>query len=83
MLEASGETSLGMARWASYAITKPGGTVLRNEVELGPLLDRRALRLISGWYHGRILDLRSGGSGAGYRGLFPLAREAGFQALAA
>ena len=50
------ETCLLEASQAAYAGIEMGGKFPRNAAELGPLLSRHGLRLVSGWYDGRICD---------------------------
>ncbi len=50
------ETCLSETRLAGYAGTELGGKFPRTAAELGPLLAAHRLRLVSGWYDGRILD---------------------------
>ncbi len=49
-------TCLAETRLAGYAGTELGGKFPRTSGALGPLLARHRLRLVSGWYDGRILD---------------------------
>ncbi len=50
------ETCLSEASQAGYAGIEMGGKFPRDAAELGPLLARHGLQLISGWYDGRMLD---------------------------
>ena len=50
------ETCLAETALAGYAGTELGGKFPRTAAELGPLLANHRLRLVSGWYDGRILD---------------------------
>jgi inosose dehydratase len=50
------ETCLAETRLAGYAGTELGGKFPRTAAELGPILARHHLRLVSGWYDGRICD---------------------------
>jgi inosose dehydratase len=50
------ETCLAETRVAGYAGTELGGKFPRRSADLGPLLAAHHLRLVSGWYDGRILD---------------------------
>jgi inosose dehydratase len=50
------ETCLTETRLAGYAGTELGGKFPRASAELGPLLASHHLRLVSGWYDGRIRD---------------------------
>jgi inosose dehydratase len=50
------ETCLSETHIAGYSGTELGGKFPRVSAELGPLLAAHRLRLISGWYDGRILD---------------------------
>ena len=50
------ETCLGETRAAGYAGTELGGKFPRSAAELGPILARHQLRLVSGWYDGRALE---------------------------
>lgn len=50
------ETCLSEASQAGYAGIEMGGKFPRQASELGPLLGRHGLRLVSGWYDGRICD---------------------------
>src|SRR5208282_1741552 len=50
------EACLTETRLAGYAGTELGGKFPRSAAALGPLLVGHRLRLISGWYDGRILD---------------------------
>jgi len=50
------ETCLTETRLAGYAGTELGGKFPRTSAELSPILTRHHLRLVSGWYDGRILD---------------------------
>ena len=50
------ETCLAETRQASYAGTEFGGKFPRSAAELGPILARHHLKLVSGWYDGRMLE---------------------------
>ena len=50
------ETCLRETREAGYCGTELGGKFPRTARELGPILARIDLRLVSGWYDGRILE---------------------------
>lgn len=50
------ETCLSETRAAGYAGTELGGKFPRTARELGPILTAHGLRLIAGWYDGRILE---------------------------
>jgi inosose dehydratase len=50
------ETCLSEASEAGYAGIEMGGKFPRKSDELGSLLAKHGLRLVSGWYDGRILD---------------------------
>jgi inosose dehydratase len=50
------ETCLSETSQAGYAGTEMGGKFPRAAAELGPLLARHHLRLVSGWYGGGILE---------------------------
>ena len=50
------ETCLGETREAGYRGTELGGKFPRSSAELEPILARHQLRLVSGWYDGRILE---------------------------
>lgn len=50
------ETCLSETAEAGYRGTELGGKFPRRSAELGPILDRHGLELVSGWYDGRILD---------------------------
>ncbi len=50
------ETCLAETRLAGYAGTELGGKFPRTSAELGPILASHHLRLVSGWYDGRICD---------------------------
>ncbi|HEY6434905.1 MAG TPA: myo-inosose-2 dehydratase [Acetobacteraceae bacterium] len=50
------ETCLTETALAGYAGTELGGKFPRISAELGPLLAKHGLRLVSGWYDGRALD---------------------------
>lgn len=50
------ETCLEEASEAGYAGIELGGKFPRKSAELAPLLARHKLRLVSGWYDGRILE---------------------------
>ena len=50
------ETCLSETREAGYRGTELGGKFPRSSAELGPILARHQLRLVSGWYDGRILE---------------------------
>lgn len=50
------ETCLRETREAGYAGTELGGKFPRTARELGPILSAHGLRLVSGWYDGRILE---------------------------
>ena len=54
------ETCLSEASQAGYAGIEMGGKFPRNAAELGPLLSRHGLHLVSGWYDGRICDREIG-----------------------
>jgi inosose dehydratase len=49
-------TCLAETRQAGYGGTELGGKFPRTSAELGQLLARHGLRLVSGWYDGRILE---------------------------
>ena len=50
------ETCLSETREAGYRGTELGGKFPRSSAELGPILTHHRLRLVSGWYDGRILE---------------------------
>jgi inosose dehydratase len=50
------ETCLAETGLAGYRGTELGGKFPRTASELGPILARHDLRLVSGWYDGRILE---------------------------
>ena len=50
------ETCLAETREAGYSGTELGGKFPRTSAELGPILSRHGLKLISGWYDGRIFE---------------------------
>jgi inosose dehydratase len=50
------ETCLAETRQAGYSGTELGGKFPRTSTELGPILQRHGLKLISGWYDGRICE---------------------------
>jgi inosose dehydratase len=50
------ETCLAETRQAGYRGTELGGKFPRTSRELGPILARHDLKLVSGWYDGRILE---------------------------
>lgn len=50
------ETCLAETKFAGYAGTELGGKFPRDSRELGPILERHGLALVSGWYDGRILE---------------------------
>ena len=50
------ETCLAETRLAGFAGTELGGKFPRTAAELGPILERHGLDLVSGWYDGRILE---------------------------
>ena len=50
------ETCLTESRQAGYRGTETGGKFPKSAAELGPLLERHGLRLVSGWYSGTVLD---------------------------
>ncbi len=50
------ETCLAETRQAGYSGTELGGKFPRISTELGPILQRHGLKLISGWYDGRICE---------------------------
>ena len=50
------ETCLAETRQAGYSGTELGGKFPRISAELGPILQRHGLKLISGWYDGRICE---------------------------
>ena len=50
------ETCLAETRAAGYRGTELGGKFPRSSGELGPILARHQLRLVSGWYDGRMLE---------------------------
>jgi inosose dehydratase len=54
------ETCLSEASLAGYAGIEMGGKFPHKSEELGPLLAKYGLRLVSGWYDGRILDREVG-----------------------
>jgi len=50
------ETCLAEAREAGYLGTELGGKFPRDSAVLGPILDAHDLRLVGGWWDGRILE---------------------------
>jgi inosose dehydratase len=50
------ETCLAETRQAGYSGTELGGKFPRTSAELGPILSRHQLQLVSGWFDGRILE---------------------------
>ena len=50
------ETCLAEAREAGFAGIELGGKFPRDPALLRPLLDRHGLRLVSGWYSGRLIE---------------------------
>lgn len=50
------ETCLAETRLAGYRGTELGGKFPRTAAELGPILKRYDLQLVSGWYDGRMLE---------------------------
>jgi inosose dehydratase len=50
------ETCLAETRLAGYRGTELGGKFPRTSRELGPILARHDLKLVSGWYDGRMLE---------------------------
>jgi inosose dehydratase len=50
------ETCLAETREAGYAGTELGGKFPRTAAALGPILARHELKLVSGWYDGRMLE---------------------------
>ena len=50
------ETCLAETRQAGYSGTELGGKFPRISAELGPILQRHGLKLVSGWYDGRICE---------------------------
>ena len=50
------ETCLRETRMAGYSGTELGGKFPRTSAELAPILARHQLKLVSGWYDGRILE---------------------------
>jgi inosose dehydratase len=50
------ETCLAETREAGYSGTELGGKFPRVSAELAPILARHGLRLVSGWFDGRILE---------------------------
>ncbi len=50
------ETCLAETRLAGYRGTELGGKFPRTSKELGPILARHNLKLVSGWYDGRMLE---------------------------
>jgi len=50
------ETCLQESRAAGYSGTETGGKFPKTAGELGPLLERHGLALVSGWYSGTVLD---------------------------
>src|SRR5215468_10705869 len=50
------ETCLIESRDAGFSGTETGGKFPMDAAELGPLLDTHGLRLVSGWFSGRLLD---------------------------
>lgn len=65
MPELGGDTPLEIClretREAGYAGTELGGKFPRTARELGPILSAHGLRLVSGWYDGRILERETEG----------------------
>lgn len=54
------ETCLAETRLAGYSGTELGGKFPRTSVELRPILARHHLKLVSGWYDGRIYERSAG-----------------------
>lgn len=50
------ETCLAETRQAGYSGTELGGKFPRTSAQLAPILQRHGLKLISGWYDGRICE---------------------------
>ena len=50
------EVCLAEAREAGFSGIELGRKFPRRAAELGPLLDRHGLRLVSGWYSGKLLQ---------------------------
>lgn len=50
------ETCLAETREAGYSGTELGGKFPRGSAELGPTLERHHLKLVSGWFDGRIFE---------------------------
>src|SRR3954465_8576053 len=50
------ETCLAETREAGYSGTEHGSRFPRTTAELRPILSRHRLKLISGWYDGRIFE---------------------------
>src|ERR1700739_4207785 len=50
------ETCLAETHLAEYAGTELGGKFPRTAAELGTILEKHHLCLVSGWYDGRMLD---------------------------
>ena len=50
------DTCLAETRQAGYSGTELGGKFPRTSAELGPMLKRHGLKLVSGWYDGRICE---------------------------
>lgn len=49
------ETCLEESRLAGFSGTETGGKFPRTSGELGPILDRHGLKLVSGWYSGELV----------------------------
>src|SRR3954454_22534254 len=71
------ETCLAETREAGYSGTELGGRFPRAPAELGALLGRHRLRLISGWFDGRILEREVAAEFAAVEQHLALLRELG------
>jgi inosose dehydratase len=50
------ETCLKESRAAGFSGTETGGKFPMDAAKLGPLLDAHGLKLVSGWFSGRLLE---------------------------
>src|SRR5262249_26626200 len=51
------ETCLAESRLAGFSGTETGGKFPMDPVVLGPILERHRLKLVSGWFSGRLLEV--------------------------
>jgi inosose dehydratase len=75
------ETCLAETREAGYSGTELGGKFPRTSAELAPILARHRLKLVSGWYDGRIFEREVAAEFAAIEPHLTLLRDLGCQVV--